>query len=161
MRLVGDARTGNPHGGNFGSGGKTMSTYFRYRLSDGAIVGRNIMPGADLPAPPEGFGFAFSQDEVDPRLHRVAAGVVVPRAPIPDLSKTVSIQADGEDVATFTGLPAGTRVRFGPGEWSEAMPDFDLIEDGEYEFGTDEPGIYELIFESPLHLPTVVEVHAS
>ena len=117
--------------------------YTRYDIESGRILGWfGCSPGIRDLQLAEGEGAIDGNH--DPATLRVVAGEVVARPAGVAASDKASIAADGLEVATVTGIPAGARVYvIGPVPYKIASADGQALE-----FTTDTPGLYTVRVEA-------------
>lgn len=127
-----------------------------YELATGGI--RYAFHGDDFlieAACPE--GCSAIPGNYDDALYRVdieqLPHVAVLKTTVPFALDSPDIEADGVDVATISGLPAGTVGSVGSLEVAET--------DGAIDFAVDFPGVYEITLRHVLYLDTVVTIAAS
>lgn len=82
----------------------------------------------------------------------VESSVVLERQSL-NLGPPATIDADGQDEAVITGIPAGVSVRWPDGQTDE-------VTDGEVRFSVDLPGTYRLKFTAVEYLDQEVVIEA-
>ena len=95
----------------------------------------------------------FVDDNIDPVAHFVSGNSLSDKATPSFAFDVVTIDADGIDTATISGIPAYTLVTWPDGETAE-------ISDGVLEFAVDLAGTYTFTIDSVQHLKQEVTIEA-
>lgn len=115
-----------------------MASFTVYRMSDGKIMRYGYCDHYDLPMQAEDGELVHEGEAIRDDLFYMPAGVKTPRPEL-DIPREFTIEADGEDAVSFD-LPPGSQV------FCRAL-DQEWLDEDEFYFSTEVPGVYEFRIE--------------
>lgn len=129
--------------------------FIEYETATGRILASGNSTYQVPESPPAGVTRAYGIT-ADKRTHYIDQGVAVERPANPSSADVTTIQADGTDQVTVSGVPAGSTVRIdGPVPVPAAQ-----VDDGTVEFTTDTPGAYRIVIDGFPERRKIIEVQA-